>query len=159
MPTQKKMVRKKEAVKKRKQTTLELDGKPGKALQALLDAVAKGDLAEDAMIVPLRSSKRRRAVTNAWTPERIEATVREELVAHSLGELLAKARRVRGVSASNQAKALGVSRSQIYQSELPTANLELASLLRHAEALGYNVEVVLNPKQPSQKDERLVAVL
>jgi transcriptional regulator with XRE-family HTH domain len=78
-------------------------------------------------------------------------------VAHSLGELLAKARRKKGVSAAHHAKTLGVTRSQVYQNELPSANLELASLLRHAEALGYDVEVVLRPKQG--KSEQLVAVL
>jgi DNA-binding phage protein len=145
----------KKVVKKK----IELEGKPGKALQALMNAVERGDIAEDAVIRPLRPPKRKHSFANTWTPERIEATLREELVAHSLGELLAKARRSKGISAIHQARKLGVSRSQVYQSESPDANLELASLLRHAEALGYRVEVVLKPEQPSSKDKTLVAVL
>lgn len=146
----------KKVVKKQK---IELEGKPGKALRALMNAVERGDIAEDAVIRPLRPPKRKHPLANAWTPERIETTVREELVAHSLGELLAKARQSKGVSAIQQARKLGVSRSQVYQSESPDANLELVSLLRHAEALGYRVEVVLKPEQSSGKDKTLVAVL
>jgi DNA-binding phage protein len=142
-------------MKKAKASRLKLDGKPGKALEALFQALEKGELAEDAAIPSKKPNQQ-----SFWTPERIQSTIQHEVVAHSLGELLEKARRAKGISAANHAKNLGVTRSQIYQSELPDANLELATLLRHADALGYEVEVVLNPKGKSKgKRERLVAVL
>jgi DNA-binding phage protein len=142
-----------------KKTRLKLEGKPGKALEALFQAVEKGDIAHDAIIMPLQKPKSS-PKKSLWTAQRIKEAVQEELVAYSLGELLEKARRAKGISAARQAKELGVSRSQIYQSELPGANLELATLLRHADVLGYKVEVVLKPKEKSKgKGERLVAVL
>ncbi len=142
-----------------KKSRLKLEGKPGKALKALFQAIETGEITEDAVITPLQKTKAH-SKKPSWTPQRIKDTVQEELVAYSLGELLEKARRARGISAANQAKELGVTRSQIYQSELPSANLELSTLLRHAEVLGYEVEVVLKPKGKSKgKSERLVAVL
>jgi ribosome-binding protein aMBF1 (putative translation factor) len=137
---------------------LKLEGQPGPALQTLLDKVAKGEIAEDAIITPkVKPSKAKPKGRASWTPERIKQKVAEELLTYSLGELLEQARLAKGVSAAQHATRLRVTRSQIYQNERPDANLELATLLRHAEALGYSVEVVLTSKRGDAG--RLVAVL
>lgn len=142
----------------KKSYKLKLEGEAGPNLRALLEAVEQGEIAEDAIISPQTPVED--TSQSPWTTERIQQTVQHEVIAHSLGELIEKARRAKGISVIEQAKALKVSRSQVYQAELPTANLELSTLLRYAHALGYKVEVALVATDESDDpSERLVASL
>jgi ribosome-binding protein aMBF1 (putative translation factor) len=145
-------------MKPKKPQRLKVEGETGPNLQALLKAVEQGEIAEDAIITP--PTPVQDTSKSPWTTERIQQTVQHEVIAHSLGELIEKARRAKGISVIEQAKALKVSRSQVYQLELPTANLEFSTLLRYAHALGYKVEVALIPEDASDgAGERLVAAL
>ncbi len=90
-----------------------------------------------------------------WTPEDIDNTLREELVTNSVGELLAKARLQSGLSHSKAAKKAELSRGRISQLEHKDANLEIATIVHQAHALGYRVKLSL---EPYEQDKSSVTV-
>ncbi len=85
------------------------------------------------------------------TPDELERTVKAEILARSAGALLRKARETRGKSLSQLGNELGISKGRVHQREQISANLEMKTILEQAEALEYEVELVLKPKHGGQE--------
>ncbi len=82
------------------------------------------------------------------TPSELERTFKAELLARNAGTLL---RQARGKSLSKLGLELGISKGRVHQREQASANLEIKTILEQAEALEYEVELVLRPKQGGQE--------
>ena len=83
--------------------------------------------------------------------DELERTVKAELLARSAGALLRQARETRGKSLSQLGTDLGISKGRVHQREQTSANLEMKTILEQAEALEYEVELVLKPKHGGQE--------
>jgi DNA-binding XRE family transcriptional regulator len=83
--------------------------------------------------------------------DELERTVKAELLARSAGALLRQARETRGKSLSQLGNELGISKGRVHQREQNNANLEMKTILEQAEALEYEVELVLKPKHGGQE--------
>jgi DNA-binding XRE family transcriptional regulator len=81
-----------------------------------------------------------------WTPEQIEAVVQDMFLAQSVSELLEEARKQSGLTMNDVAEKMSVSRGRINQLEHPDANLEVATVTRMAQAMGYKVTIMLEPE-------------
>jgi plasmid maintenance system antidote protein VapI len=81
-----------------------------------------------------------------WTPAQIEAAVNEMVLAKSVGDLLAQAREQSGLTMSQVAEAMGVTRGRVNQLEHPEASLEVATVARMAQAMGYKLTLTLEPQ-------------
>jgi DNA-binding Xre family transcriptional regulator len=87
------------------------------------------------------------------TPEQIRSTVQAELTARSAGELVQKAMEARKVSLRELAMRVGVVNSRVAEIRKAGQAIEVQTLARYAEALGYDLEIAF----VSKKGERLVA--
>jgi transcriptional regulator with XRE-family HTH domain len=72
------------------------------------------------------------------------------LLAQSVGELLEEARKQSGLTMNEVAEKMNVSRGRINQLEQPDANLEVATVTRMAQAMGYKVTMTLEPKSANK---------
>ena len=95
-------------------------------------------------------------VIQTTTPEELERTFKAELLARSAGALLRQARENRGKSLSKLGQELGISKGRVHQREQKDANLEIKTILEQAEALEYEVELVLKPKHGGQEIRALL---
>ena len=86
----------------------------------------------------------------AYTPEQISEELAALVVANSVGSLLAHARAESGLSLRAAGAGAGVSRGRIQQLE-SSENVEVATLVRTAEALGYDVRINLTPKRAGMR--------
>ncbi len=77
------------------------------------------------------------------TPELLKQGLNEAIVASSIGTMLREARRKRGLTGTQLATRLGMSKMRISQLEHSDANVEVATLARVAQALGYELRVEL----------------
>jgi ribosome-binding protein aMBF1 (putative translation factor) len=111
-------------------------------LETLLGKFSPEEI-ETGMIKPGRQAKR---LVERSAPEMIRGALEREMVACSVGEALAQARREREMSLAEVGERLEVSRGRVAQLERPEANLEVATLVRVADALEYDVEVTLRPR-------------
>jgi transcriptional regulator with XRE-family HTH domain len=73
--------------------------------------------------------------------------VNEELVLRSLGEVLRSARQRRGMTLRDLAQKLEVKHPRIVQLEKAETAIELQTLTRHAEALGYEIRLEFIPRE------------
>lgn len=76
------------------------------------------------------------------TAESLKALLGRAVLERSLGQLMRSARANAGLSLADVAQRLGVTRSRVHQMEREGANLELHTVERYANALGYEVRVV-----------------
>jgi ribosome-binding protein aMBF1 (putative translation factor) len=90
------------------------------------------------------------------TPTELERTFKAELLARNAGTLLRQARETRGKSLSKLGSELGISKGRVHQREQASANLEIKTILEQAEALEYEVELVLRPKHGGQEIRALL---
>ncbi|MEY4530485.1 MAG: hypothetical protein RLZZ156_1206 [Deinococcota bacterium] len=90
------------------------------------------------------------------TPTELERTFKAELLARNAGTLLRQAREARGKSLSKLGLELGISKGRVHQREQASANLEIKTILEQADALEYEVELVLRPKQGGQEIRALL---
>ena len=84
-----------------------------------------------------------------YTAQELAEELAEALVADSVGELIAKARKETGRSLRDVGAAVGVSHGRVRELE-QSSNIEVATLVRVAEALGYGVKIVLEPSNKSR---------
>jgi plasmid maintenance system antidote protein VapI len=97
--------------------------------------------------------ERTRADTSAGnTPEQISQTIKAELTARSAGELVHKAMDAQQVSLRELASRLGVVNSRVAEIRKSGQAMEVQTLARYAEALGYDLEIAF-----VREGERLVA--
>lgn len=127
--------------------------KPRTKLETLLGQFTPEEV-ETGVIKPGRHPKR---LVTPSSPKAIRTTLERELIARSVGDALALARREREMSLAEVGERLDVSRGRVAQLEKPEANLEVATLVRVADALDYDVVVTLRPR--GQKRELIVAEL
>lgn len=85
-----------------------------------------------------------------YTPARIVEEMKVALVARSLAELIARARAQSGVTLEEAGREIGVSKARISQLER-SENIEVATLVRLAGAMGYRVRIELEPTGPGKK--------
>lgn len=123
--------------------SLNLDGEPTPALLALAQ-LPDG---------PVAAGKQAKRLTVSTTPRDLETFVKEAIISHSIGGILAKARQENNYSLSEVAKRVKATRGRVAQVEHPSANLEINTLVRYAEALGYRVNITL---EPTSKDKSVL---
>jgi predicted XRE-type DNA-binding protein len=86
------------------------------------------------------------------TPSRPARALGDEAQAvvatRAVGEALSRARKQAGLKAKDVAAALKVSAPRIAQIESLESNPTLLSVVEHASAVGYEVEIVLRPRNP-----------
>lgn len=86
-----------------------------------------------------------------WTPAQIEAAVQEMVAAKSVGELLAEARKQSSMTMTEVAEKMHVTKGRVNQLEHPEANLEVATVARMAQAMGYKMTIMLEPETSDKK--------
>jgi ribosome-binding protein aMBF1 (putative translation factor) len=91
-----------------------------------------------------------------WTPAQIEAAVKEMVLAKSVGELLAEARKQSGLTMTEVAEKMHVTKGRVNQLEHPEANLEVATVARMAGAMGYKMTITLEPETLDKKPLQVV---
>lgn len=89
-----------------------------------------------------------------FTPQQIAATIKAEVVARSAGELVEKAMQAQDVSLRELASRLGVVNSRVAEIRKAGQAIEVQTLARYAEALGYELEISFVAKD---NGKRLVA--
>lgn len=87
------------------------------------------------------------------TPEQLRNTIHAELTARSAGELVEKAMQSQQVSLRELADRLGVVNSRVAEIRKSGQAIEVQTLARYAQALGYDLEIAFVAKS----GERLVA--
>jgi ribosome-binding protein aMBF1 (putative translation factor) len=116
--------------------TLLLDGQPSERLKRFLNetpVLAKNTLpANLSEAVPL---------------ETVLGRVNEGLLLHSVGELLRLAREQKGMTLRDLAQKLEVKHPRIVQLEKAQTAIELQTLTRHADALGYDIRLEFIPRE------------
>jgi hypothetical protein len=115
---------------------LGLDGVPSDEFMQIL-----GEVGDE----PIVTGPRIGEVAQPYSPAEIKDELADALVAQTVGELLARARAEAGLSLREVGTGAGVSRGRIQQLETKE-NIEVATLARVAEALGYGLEIRLVPE-------------
>ena len=82
-----------------------------------------------------------------WTGADIEQAVEDLYLTESIGEALRAAREGRELSGTKLAQRLGIGRSRVSQLEHKDDDLELRTLYRVLDALGYDLELKLIPRE------------
>lgn len=119
---------------------LKLDRVPDDEFMQLLETVGEGPVVAGAGA----------EMAQEYTPEQIEQEVEAAIVKGRVGNLLAQARADSGLSLRHVGEEAGVSRGRIQQLE-QSENVELATLVRVAAALGYGVQISLTPKESGKR--------
>ncbi|MGI9181066.1 MAG: helix-turn-helix domain-containing protein [Longimicrobiaceae bacterium] len=88
-----------------------------------------------------------------YTAQELAEEFAEAVVADSVGELIAKARKETGRSLRDVGAAVGVSHGRVRELE-HSSNVEIATLVRVAAAMGYGVKIVLEPSRESRPGTR-----
>jgi ribosome-binding protein aMBF1 (putative translation factor) len=97
--------------------------------------------------IPKRLRKNLPSVqTVEMNPKQLVEALEKEVQAETVGELLKQARRTQGVTLRELAKRMKVQHPTIVNFEKATS-VELSTVARVAEALGYEVWLELAPKQ------------
>lgn len=93
---------------------------------------------------------RDQGTSEEWTPTQIEDAVNEMVLAKSVGDLLAEARKQSGMTMNEVAEKMSVTKGRVNQLEHPEASLEVATVARMAQAMGYKLTLTLDPKTPDK---------
>jgi len=117
---------------------------PDDAFMALLEELGEGDVL--AGVAPVEGE--------GYTAEELEQELEEAIVAESIGDLLARAREQSGKSLRAAGRAAGISHTRVSELER-SSNIEIATLARVADTLGYDVKIVLEPKQGGGRIKRM----
>jgi hypothetical protein len=117
------------------QKALGLADPPDDKLMALLEQLGEGDVVTGAPPVEGKG----------YTADELAEELEEAVITDSVGELLARARQETGRSLRDVGGAAGLSHARIRELE-HSLNVEVATLVRVAGALGYGVKIVLEPK-------------
>jgi ribosome-binding protein aMBF1 (putative translation factor) len=117
--------------------TLLLDGQPSNRLKRFLNETP-----------PLAKTHALPAkLSEAMSVETVLSRVNEELLLHSVGELLRLARERKGMTLRDLAQKLEVKHPRIVQLEKAQTAIELQTLTRHADALGYDIRLEFIPRE------------
>ena len=80
------------------------------------------------------------------TPTTLVDLLGKVLLEQSLAQLLYSARETAGLSLAHTAKRSGLTRSRVQELEQEGADLDLDTLQRYANALGYDLQIVFIPR-------------
>lgn len=108
-------------------------------------------LEEDGSVTP--ASHLPAGLLVAEGPGGIEADVQEALVAETVAHALKLARQQTELSAGDVAKRRGLSKGRLSQLENGAVNPTVGTLAEHADALGYDVTLILTPRRAGQPIE------
>lgn len=137
MKNSKSQVKKKSVSVKTTTGKLTLDGEPSELLAKVLQGKP----------IPKRLTKNLAKVqTIEMNPEQLINALAQEIQAETVGELLKQARQSQGVTLRELAKRMKVKHPTIVNFE-KADSVELSTVARVAEALGYDVWLELAPKQ------------
>jgi hypothetical protein len=109
---------------------------PDDELMALLDELGEGEVV---------ITGGGRVAGEGYSAAEIARELSDAIVADSVGEMLARARKESGQSLRHVGTAAGVSHGRVRELER-SSNLEVATLTRMAEAMGYEVKIILEPR-------------
>jgi ribosome-binding protein aMBF1 (putative translation factor) len=98
-----------------------------------------------------KKGKPPKGLLSSATPAKLEQTVKEAIVAHTVGEMLAKAREERKLSARELALKVDASHPRVLAVEKTASRIEVQTLVRYAEAMDYNVQLTLVPKKEGKE--------
>jgi len=82
-----------------------------------------------------------------YSPAELKTLLDEALLEQRVGEVLQAARKARNMSGAELARRVGVSAMRISQLERVSGNVEVQTLVRVAEALGFELTLTLTPKE------------
>jgi ribosome-binding protein aMBF1 (putative translation factor) len=116
--------------------TLLVDGEPSDRLKRFLNETP----------VLAKTADLPDKLSEALPLEAVVATVNEEVLLHSVGDLLRLAREQQGMSLRELAQKLEVKHPRIVQLEKAQTAIELQTLSRHANALGYDIRLEFIPR-------------
>lgn len=111
-------------------------------LKALLGTFTDEEITTGEVRPPEESS-----VGGAMTADEIEAELGTAILEEDLAALLRKARTSKKLSLKEVGQRLRVSKTRVHQLEEKDANLEVATLCRVADALGYDVMVTFTERK------------
>jgi predicted XRE-type DNA-binding protein len=83
----------------------------------------------------------------SYTASETANTLQTIITAKAIGAALAQARKQAGLRAKDIATSLGISPAQVTQIENQDNNFDIKTIVEHAQASGYDVELVLRPKK------------
>ena len=121
---------------------------PSDEFMALLERLGEGEVVRG--VSPVEG--------DGYTADELAEELEEAVVAESVGDLLSRARQETGRSLRDVGAAAGVSHSRVRELE-QSSNVELATLARLAEALGYRATIVLEPARKLSQMRKLSAEL
>jgi hypothetical protein len=122
------------------QNALRLAEPPDEELMALLGELGEGEAVTGG----------RRVAGEGYSAAEIARELSHAIVADSVGEMLAAARKESGQSLRHVGLVAGVSHGRVREMER-SSNLEVATLTRMAEAMGYEVKIIFEPRRPGAR--------
>jgi hypothetical protein len=127
------------------QNAFRLAEPPDDELMALLAELGEGEVVTGAG----------RVAGEGYSAADIARELGDAVVANSVGEMLARARKESGQTLRDVGTAAGVSHGRVRELER-SSNLEVATLTRMAEAMGYEVKIILEPRQDVRPGARRI---
>jgi ribosome-binding protein aMBF1 (putative translation factor) len=132
-------------------TNLKRQGKSSLAVSGKLSAAERG-LLEAALNETKPRTLRKHALIVSLSQKELEALF--EIEVQNAAELIRKAKEKRRISQRDLASRVGVANPRVAQIQKAGNAIEIPTLAKYAEALGYDLEIVFVPRQGG---ERLVA--
>jgi hypothetical protein len=126
--------------RKEVQNAFRLAEPPDEELMALLSELGEGEFVTGGG----------RVAGEGYSAAEIARELSHAIVADSVGEMLAKARKESGQSLRRVGLVAGVSHGRVRELER-SSNLEVATLTRMAEAMGYEVKIIFEPRRPGAR--------
>lgn len=123
----------------------QLDGELSAEALAILAELSENEIASGTIETTDLTQLPER-LTEEWTIAQVKDTLADAALERSVSDLLSRARHESSLTLAEVGERLGVSRARASQLEHPDANLELKTLMRLADALGYDVVLALKPR-------------
>lgn len=131
--------------KKEVQSAFGLAEPPDDEFMALLSELGEGEVISGVDPVP----------GTGYSTNDLARELSEAIVADSVGEMIAKARKESGQSLRDVGIIAGVTHARVRELER-SSNVEVATLTRLADAMGYSVKIVLEPQRHRRPSARRI---
>ena len=90
-------------------------------------------------------------LSDSINPNQLGQVFQEALAVKTVGEMISAARAQRKMSARQVAEQISVSHPRVLAVEKSDVDLEIRTLVNYAEALGYDVQLSLKPREGGQE--------